>query len=158
MQSQSCYSPTLRPSCFLLSLQNKKQVFLPCKAFIAWTPSILTAHHVLLPGETTLVLISQTHQGLLRSVSFPVMLPLIWGPFPHLFAYLSHYWTVKTQIRNDLSHDFPEQGVENSPPLVFLAHACLFVHIILIVCLPAQEPHLKCGQYDWATDYFIKIT
>lgn len=102
MQSWSCHSPTLRPYCFLLSLQNKTQGFLHCKAFSAWPPWILTAHHILLAGKTTLVLIARTPQGLLKSTSLLVMLPLIWGHFPHLFAYLSHYWTVKTQIRNYL--------------------------------------------------------
>ena len=93
----------------------------------------MTAYHILLLSGKTLVLISQAQWGLLESISWLLMLPLIRASFPHLFACLPHYWSVKTQIRNNLKHDFSEHSTKNSPPLDFLAHTSSSAHIILIV-------------------------
>ena len=144
-QSWPHHSPTLRPPRFPLSLQNKTQGVRCCEVFHVWPSLILMAHPVLLPDKTTPVLMSRTHQGLLKAISWLVMLPLITGLFPHLFAYLPPDRTVKTHTGNDLYHNFPEQSAENSPSLGFRAHTCLFTHIIGAVCLLTRQLHWKCG-------------
>lgn len=138
MQNWPCYSPTLRPSCFLLSLQNKMQNVSAYKAFHVWPSLILTAYHILLPGKTTLVLISQTPQGLLYhdlecclrfQSPFHIYLPIF----------------LMTELSRLRSETISSTISLNTVLKSFLAHIYLFIHITLTVYLGTQELHLKCG-------------
>lgn len=138
MQSWPCYSPTLRPSCFLLSLQYQMHNASAYKAFHVWPSLILTAYHVFLPGKTTLVLISQTPQGLLYhdlecylrfQSPFQIYLP----------------FSLMTELSRLRSETISSTISLNTVLKSFLAHAYLFIHITLIVYLGTQELHLKCG-------------
>ena len=100
------------------------------------------------------MLISQAQWGLLECVSRLLMLPLIGASFPHLFALSSSLlncqdsdqeqsqaWLLWTQYRK-----FPSSGFPGTH--LFLRSNHTDSH-------PHQEPHLKCGQYDWTTDFFF---